>query len=59
MDNVIHLIDLSPVDSTIGFSNTYLLDSDLLLLFFNNNNNNNNNNILLFISRKIAFKCMI
>ena len=29
MDNVIRRINLYPLDSAIGFPNTYLLDSDL------------------------------
>ena len=29
VDNAIHRINLSPLDSTIGFLNTYPLDSDL------------------------------
>ena len=29
LDSTIHRINLDPVDNTIGFSNTYPLDSDL------------------------------
>ena len=29
VDNTIHRINLYPLDSAIGFPNTYLLDSDL------------------------------
>ena len=29
MNNVIHRINIYPLDSAIGFHNTYLLDSDI------------------------------